>query len=47
MSICSHHLKNTQWTHPITGKRKIVDGDLPDGWERQTTKNGDVIFYKY
>lgn len=25
---CSHYTKGTQWTHPRTGRKKIVDGGM-------------------
>jgi len=30
-NIFSHEQKSTQWTHPLTGKKKRVVGDLPFG----------------
>lgn len=34
----------TQWDHPVTGKKKIVTGDLPFGWERKITEDGTIYF---
>ncbi|KAF5282876.1 hypothetical protein FQA39_LY17456 [Lamprigera yunnana] len=41
----NHLTKNTQWTHPRTGKKKIVSGELPFGWERCTDKATGKIVY--
>lgn len=41
---CSHYTKGTQWTHPRTGRKKIVDGELPAGWERCISDDGKVLF---
>lgn len=40
----SHTTKGTQWTHPQTGRKKIVKGDLPTGWERSVDDDGKVLF---
>ncbi|CAG2164221.1 unnamed protein product [Oppiella nova] len=40
----NHQQKSTQWTHPLTGKRKRVAGELPFGWERQILDDGTVIY---
>ncbi|KAG8227059.1 hypothetical protein J437_LFUL013242, partial [Ladona fulva] len=40
----NHSTKGTQWTHPRTGKKKIVSGDLPPGWERTVGDDGRVLF---
>ncbi|TGZ47499.1 WW domain-containing oxidoreductase [Temnothorax longispinosus] len=41
---CSHYTKGTQWTHPRTGRKKIVNGDLPTGWERCISDDGKVLY---
>ncbi|XP_014210952.1 WW domain-containing oxidoreductase [Copidosoma floridanum] len=40
----NHFTKSTQWTHPRTGRKKIVKGELPSGWERVVTNEGEVLF---
>ncbi|XP_011506541.1 PREDICTED: WW domain-containing oxidoreductase [Ceratosolen solmsi marchali] len=39
----NHFTKGTQWTHPQTGRKKIVEGELPNGWER-CISNGQIFF---
>ncbi|XP_018332467.1 WW domain-containing oxidoreductase isoform X2 [Agrilus planipennis] len=41
----NHLTKNTQWTHPRTGKKKVVLGDLPYGWERCIDKSTGKVLY--
>jgi WW domain-containing oxidoreductase len=41
----NHLTKATQWTHPRTGKKKRVSGDLPFGWERCIDKNSGKVIY--
>ncbi|KAG5881073.1 hypothetical protein JTB14_020403 [Gonioctena quinquepunctata] len=41
----NHLTKNTQWTHPRTGKKKKVSGDIPFGWERCIDKNTGKVIY--
>lgn len=41
----NHLTKQTQWTHPRTGKKKVVCGKLPFGWERCIDKNTEKIIY--
>ncbi|XP_060532670.1 WW domain-containing oxidoreductase [Cylas formicarius] len=41
----NHLTKNTQWTHPRTGKKKRVSGKLPFGWERCIDKNTGKVIY--
>ena len=41
----NHLTKATQWTHPRTGKKKRVSGDLPFGWERCIDKNTGKVIY--
>uniref|UniRef100_A0A6P7GBD0 WW domain-containing oxidoreductase n=1 Tax=Diabrotica virgifera virgifera TaxID=50390 RepID=A0A6P7GBD0_DIAVI len=41
----NHLTKNTQWTHPRTGKKKKVSGDLPFGWQRCVDKNTGKVIY--
>lgn len=41
----NHLTKGTQWTHPRTGKKKVVSGELPFGWERCIDKNNGKIIY--
>ncbi|XP_059144159.1 WW domain-containing oxidoreductase-like [Physella acuta] len=40
----NHEKQNTQWKHPVTGKKKVVKGDLPFGWERNITDDGTVFY---
>lgn len=41
----NHLNKQTQWTHPRTGKKKMVTGELPFGWEACVdTKTGKVMY---
>ncbi|CAG9862411.1 unnamed protein product [Phyllotreta striolata] len=41
----NHLTKNTQWTHPRTGKKKKVSGELPFGWQRCADKNTGKVIY--
>lgn len=41
----NHLTKLTQWTHPRTGKKKLVSGELPYGWERCVDKNTGKVIY--
>ncbi|KAB0791400.1 hypothetical protein PPYR_03200 [Photinus pyralis] len=41
----NHLTKNTQWTHPRTGRKKVVSGELPYGWERCIDKATQKIIY--
>ncbi|XP_044726701.1 WW domain-containing oxidoreductase [Chrysoperla carnea] len=41
----NHGLKSTQWTHPRTGKKKFVSGNLPFGWEKCVDENTGKIFF--
>ncbi|KAK9696526.1 short chain dehydrogenase [Popillia japonica] len=41
----NHLSKQTQWTHPRTGKKKVVCGELPFGWERCVDKNTGKVIY--
>nr|XP_018909489.1 PREDICTED: WW domain-containing oxidoreductase [Bemisia tabaci] len=40
----NHSTKGTQWTHPRTGKRKIVSGELPYGWKKTVDENGKIFY---
>lgn len=40
----SHSNQTTQWTHPKTGKKKVLAGELPFGWERTVDEEGAVLF---
>ncbi|XP_031833660.1 WW domain-containing oxidoreductase isoform X2 [Nomia melanderi] len=40
----NHYTKGTQWTHPRTGRQKIVEGELPTGWEKRVADDGKVLF---
>ena len=40
----NHESRETQWKHPVTGKKKKVKGELPLGWERKVNDNGLVYF---
>ncbi|XP_067002750.1 WW domain-containing oxidoreductase [Anabrus simplex] len=40
----NHSTQGTQWTHPRTGKKKIVSGDLPFGWEKNVSEDGKIFF---
>lgn len=41
----NHVTRNTQWTHPRTGVKKCVSGELPYGWERCVDKNSGKVIY--
>ncbi|XP_022909830.1 WW domain-containing oxidoreductase [Onthophagus taurus] len=41
----NHLIKQTQWTHPRTGKKKVVSGELPFGWERCVDSNTGKVLY--
>ncbi|KAH1000472.1 WW domain-containing oxidoreductase [Dendroctonus ponderosae] len=43
----NHLTKNTQWTHPRTGRKKKVAGTLPFGWERVVSSNGEVVYVNH
>ncbi|XP_049815412.1 WW domain-containing oxidoreductase isoform X2 [Schistocerca nitens] len=40
----NHATKGTQWTHPRTGKKKVVSGDLPFGWEKCVSEDGKIFY---
>ncbi|KAL5021483.1 hypothetical protein ScPMuIL_000638 [Solemya velum] len=40
----NHDTRVTQWTHPLTKKKKIVRGELPYGWERRLKEDG-IVYY--
>ena len=40
----NHETQDTQWKHPVTGKKKLVKGELPYGWERKVKEDGTVYF---
>ncbi|KAL7300904.1 hypothetical protein TKK_0006456 [Trichogramma kaykai] len=40
----NHFTKCTQWTHPQTGRKKIVKGELPTGWEKRVSDDGKILF---
>ncbi|XP_063215496.1 WW domain-containing oxidoreductase [Bacillus rossius redtenbacheri] len=40
----NHATKGTQWTHPRTGKKKIVSGELPFGWEKCVSEDGKIFY---
>nr|CAD7458702.1 unnamed protein product [Timema tahoe] len=51
----NHSTKGTQWTHPRTGKKKVVSGDavrspfvstadMPFGWEKCVSEDGKVFY---
>lgn len=40
----SHTTQTTQWTHPKTGKKKRLAGELPFGWEKTADEDGAVLF---
>lgn len=40
-STCS---KKIQWTHPRTGRKKIIPKELPFGWTRTLDETGKVIY---
>lgn len=44
---CSHADETTQWTHPKTGRRKRLTGELPFGWERTVEPDGTILFIEY
>ncbi|XP_026469907.1 WW domain-containing oxidoreductase-like [Ctenocephalides felis] len=41
----NHITKGTQWTHPRTGKKKVVSGELPFGWVKQVDSEGKVSYF--
>lgn len=41
----SHLSKQTQWTHPKTGKMKKVTSDLPIGWEKRVEESSGKVIY--
>ncbi|KAL1500797.1 hypothetical protein ABEB36_006240 [Hypothenemus hampei] len=43
----NHLTKNTQWTHPRTGRKKKVAGSLPFGWERVVSPSGKVVYVNH
>ncbi|XP_050316166.1 WW domain-containing oxidoreductase [Anthonomus grandis grandis] len=43
----NHLTKNTQWTHPRTGRKKKVAGSLPFGWERVVSSDGKVVYVNH
>ncbi|CAH1132082.1 unnamed protein product [Ceutorhynchus assimilis] len=43
----NHLTKNTQWTHPRTGRKKKVAGNLPFGWERMVSPAGEVVYVNH
>ena len=43
----NHLTKATQWTHPRTGKRKIVSDALPFGWEKKVFPDGKEVFINH
>ncbi|RWS29636.1 WW domain-containing oxidoreductase-like isoform X3 [Leptotrombidium deliense] len=43
----NHQSKSTQWTHPKTGKKRSISGELPFGWQRNVLENGDIVFVEY
>lgn len=40
----SHQTETTQWTHPKTGKKKRVSGELPFGWEKSVAEDGTIVY---
>lgn len=44
LSLVSHNTETTQWTHPKSGKKKKLAGELPFGWVMETQEDGTVIY---
>lgn len=42
--IYSTFTKKTQWTHPRTGKKKIIPKELPFGWSKTMDEEGKTIY---
>lgn len=42
--MISHESQSTQWSHPKTGKKKRVAGELPFGWEKSLLEDGTVVY---
>eukprot|EP00088_Acartia_fossae_P027476 TRINITY_DN28239_c0_g1_i14.p1 TRINITY_DN28239_c0_g1~~TRINITY_DN28239_c0_g1_i14.p1 ORF type:complete len:413 (-),score=74.31 TRINITY_DN28239_c0_g1_i14:150-1388(-) len=40
----NHVQTSTQWTHPRTGRSKVVSDKLPFGWERQILEDQKVVY---
>ncbi|KAK7862990.1 hypothetical protein R5R35_014545 [Gryllus longicercus] len=40
----NHSTHGTQWTHPRTGKKKMVSGELPFGWEKSISEDGKIFY---
>ena len=40
----NHNTKTTQWEHPLSGKRKVINSGLPYGWETQLDNDGNIYF---
>ncbi|XP_065336408.1 WW domain-containing oxidoreductase [Cloeon dipterum] len=40
----NHNTKGCQWTHPRTGKKKVVAGEIPFGWKKQVNEDGKIIY---
>lgn len=44
LSLNSHNTETTQWTHPKSGKKKKLAGELPFGWVMEAQEDGTVIY---
>lgn len=40
----NHSTKGSQWTHPRTGKKKVVSGEMPFGWEKCVDEEGKIYY---
>ncbi|CAH4029370.1 WW domain-containing oxidoreductase [Pieris brassicae] len=36
--------KKIQWTHPRTGRKKVIPKDLPFGWSKMTDEGGKAVY---
>lgn len=43
-SSSSPHTNKTQWTHPTTGKKKVVPKELPFGWSKSVDEDGTAVY---
>lgn len=43
----SSYTKETQWTHPRTGRKKVIPKDLPFGWSKTADDEGKTVFVQH
>lgn len=41
------YTKETQWTHPRTGRKKVIPKDLPFGWSKTADDEGKTVFVQH